>query len=86
MQLSDFDFELPDELIAQVPLAERAASRLLVVDPEGQSECRTGSSSDLGECLREGDLLVFNDTRVIPARLFGHKVQRRQGRGDGRNV
>ncbi len=73
MQLSDFDFELPAELIAQAPLAERAASRLLVVEP-GQRALRDRHFADLGDLLRKGDLLVFNDTRVIPARLFGHKA------------
>ena len=73
MHLTDFDFDLPAELIAQVPLAERAASRLLVVDPSQQA-LRDRHFTDLGECLRKGDLLVFNDTRVIPARLFGRKA------------
>jgi S-adenosylmethionine:tRNA ribosyltransferase-isomerase len=73
MHLSDFDFDLPAELIAQAPLAERAASRLLVVDPQ-QQDLSDRNFTDLGGCLREGDLLVFNDTRVIPARLFGRKA------------
>ena len=60
---SDFHYDLPRELIAQAPLPERSASRLLVVPP-GEGEFAD---------LRAGDLLVFNDTRVIPARLFGHK-------------
>ena len=73
MQLSDFDFDLPAELIAQAPLPERSASRLLVVDP-ARSSLLDCNFADLGEQLRSGDLLVFNDTRVIPARLFGHKA------------
>ena len=69
---TDFDFELPEELIAQRPLAERAASRLLVL------ERRVGAPVDrqfidLPSLLRPEDLLVFNDTRVIPARLQGRK-------------
>ncbi len=72
MKKSDFHFDLPPELIAQAPLSERSSSRLLVADaPSGQLEDRR--FVDLPELLREGDLLVFNDTRVLPARLFGHK-------------
>jgi len=71
MQRSDFSFELPPELIAQAPLAERAASRLLCLDDHGQISDR--SFRALTELLRPGDLLVLNDTRVIPARLHGHK-------------
>lgn len=72
MQLSDFRYELPPELIAQQPLAERSASRLLVADARrGALEDRV--FRDLPELLAPGDLLVFNDTRVIPARLFGRK-------------
>jgi S-adenosylmethionine:tRNA ribosyltransferase-isomerase len=72
MQLSDFDYELPQELIAQAPLADRAASRLLALDgPSGEIGDR--AFADLPQLLRPGDLLVFNDTRVIPARLFGRK-------------
>lgn len=71
MKRSDFDYELPAELIAQAPLGERSASRLLVVQPEGELHDRV--FRDLPALLRAGDLLVFNDTRVIPARLFGRK-------------
>ena len=72
MQRSEFHFELPDELIAQTPLPERGASRLLVLDGA------TGAISDrmfadLPEQLRRGDLLVFNDTRVLPARVIARK-------------
>ncbi|MGH8029611.1 MAG: S-adenosylmethionine:tRNA ribosyltransferase-isomerase, partial [Arenimonas sp.] len=72
MKKSDFRYDLPPELIAQAPLAERSASRLLHVPPP------PGAFADLGMralpgLLREGDLLVFNDTRVLPARLFGTK-------------
>ncbi len=69
MLLSDFDYELPEELIARYPAAERGASRLLVVG--GSIEDRR--FKELPALLRSGDLLVFNDTRVIPARLHGVK-------------
>jgi len=69
---TDFDFELPPELIAQAPLAERSASRMLVLDVEAQAR-QDRMFRDLPEFLREGDLLVFNDTRVLPARLYGRK-------------
>ena len=73
MRVADFHFELPDRLIARHPLAERRASRLLVLDgPTGELSHR--QFPDLLEYLRPGDLMVFNDTRVIPARLFGHKA------------
>ncbi|TBR14138.1 MAG: tRNA preQ1(34) S-adenosylmethionine ribosyltransferase-isomerase QueA, partial [Lysobacter sp.] len=73
MKKSDFDYELPTGLIAQVPLPERSASRLLVV-PEGNAPFDDRHFRDLPSLLRRGDLLVFNDTRVIPARLFGRKA------------
>jgi S-adenosylmethionine:tRNA ribosyltransferase-isomerase len=68
--LSDFDFDLPPELVAQHPAAERSASRLLdgTVDPPVDRIFK-----DLPSRLRAGDLLVFNDTRVVKARLFGEK-------------
>ena len=72
MKKSDFHYELPPELIAQAPLPERSASRLLVV-PAGDGAFEDRHVRDLPGLLREGDLLVFNDTRVIPARLFGRK-------------
>jgi S-adenosylmethionine:tRNA ribosyltransferase-isomerase len=71
MRLSDFDFELPTELIAQAPGAERSASRLLQVRRDGLADLRF---RDLPGLLRPDDLLVMNDTRVIKARLLGHKV------------
>ncbi|RME34530.1 MAG: tRNA preQ1(34) S-adenosylmethionine ribosyltransferase-isomerase QueA [Gammaproteobacteria bacterium] len=71
MYLSDFQYELPQELIAQEPLSERAASRLLTLHAQGGREDRR--FRELPELLRENDLLVFNDTRVIPARLYGRK-------------
>jgi S-adenosylmethionine:tRNA ribosyltransferase-isomerase len=69
---SDFHFDLPEALIAQAPLPERSASRLLVVPP-GEAPFVDRHVRDLPEWLQPGDLLVFNDTRVIPARLFGQK-------------
>lgn len=72
MHRADFDYELPQELIAQTPLLERSASRLLAVDRRtGALEDR--SVRDLPDLLDPGDLLVFNDTRVVPARLAGTK-------------
>ena len=72
MKKSDFHFDLPVELIAQQPLAERSASRLLELDVVGKSMVDR-QFHELPDLLRAGDLLVFNDTRVLPARLFGRK-------------
>ncbi|HKJ17856.1 MAG TPA: tRNA preQ1(34) S-adenosylmethionine ribosyltransferase-isomerase QueA [Xanthomonadales bacterium] len=72
MKVSDFNYQLPKELIAQAPLPERSASRLLHLD-RTSGEYRDAMFTDLPVLLREGDLLVFNDTRVIPARLFATK-------------
>jgi S-adenosylmethionine:tRNA ribosyltransferase-isomerase len=72
MQRSDFHYDLPSELIAQAPLAERRASRLLVLDG-GAGELADRLFADLPSLLRAGDLLVFNDTRVLPARVLGRK-------------
>ena len=70
MTVSDFDYFLPEELIAQTPLAERPSSRLLVLDKEtGEVSHRT--FRDILDYLNEGDCLVLNDTRVLPARLLG---------------
>jgi S-adenosylmethionine:tRNA ribosyltransferase-isomerase len=69
---ADFHYDLPDELIAQEPLPERSASRLLTLDG-ATGALADGSFRDLPHKLREGDLLVFNDTRVVPARLFAVK-------------
>lgn len=71
MRTSDFDYPLPQELIAQHPLPERSASRLLVLEEAGGLADR--HMRDLPGLLAPGDLLVFNDTRVIPARLFAAK-------------
>lgn len=72
MLLSDFHYELPPDLIAQQPLAQRSASRLLHLDSAGLQPVDR-QFTGLPELLRAGDLLVFNDTRVIPARLYGVK-------------
>ena len=73
MLLSDFDYQLPEHLIAQSPLEERGASRMLVVDPARQA-FDDANFADFPQQLQAGDLLVFNDTRVIPARLHGQKA------------
>jgi S-adenosylmethionine:tRNA ribosyltransferase-isomerase len=73
LRTSDFDFDLPDELIAQRPPAERGQSRLLVL-PRQAGAIEHTSFTQLGDYLRPGDLLVLNDTRVFPARLVGHRV------------
>ncbi|MBD9482344.1 tRNA preQ1(34) S-adenosylmethionine ribosyltransferase-isomerase QueA [Pseudomonas sp. PDM14] len=73
MRVADFHFDLPDALIARHPLAERRASRLLVLQGDN-GELRHRQFVDLLEYLRPGDLMVFNNTRVIPARLFGQKA------------
>ncbi len=72
MKRTDFAFDLPPELIAQAPLAERSASRLLSVDGNS-GECTHLMFTDLVGLLSSDDLLVFNNTRVIPARLFAQK-------------
>jgi S-adenosylmethionine:tRNA ribosyltransferase-isomerase len=72
LKKSDFHFELPVELIAQRPLPQRSASQLLVL-PAGDAPPQNRSMRDLPKLLQPGDLLVFNDTRVLPARLFGRK-------------
>lgn len=73
MKTSDFYYELPQELIAQTPLQKRDASRLMVLDRQsGTIEHRV--FSDLKEFLRPGDCLVMNDSRVLPARLLGHRL------------
>lgn len=72
MNVDNYDFNLPEELIAQTPLADRSSSRLLLVNKEnGQLE--HGHFTDILQQFRPGDTLVLNDTRVIPARLFGVK-------------
>ena len=70
MQLTDFSYQLPDELIARYPLAQRSASRLLHLSPQGLAH---KTVLDLAQLIRPHDLLVFNDTRVLAARLYGQK-------------
>ena len=73
MRRQDFHFDLPDELIARTPARERRGSRLLCLDgPSGALQHR--QFAELADLVEPGDLLVFNDTRVIPARLFGRKA------------
>ena len=73
MRVSEFDYELPDELIAQEPLAERDRSRMLVVDRANQS-WRDSSFAEFPTFLNAGDVIVINNTRVFPARLIGHRI------------
>ena len=73
MQVSDFHFSLPEELIARYPMPERSASRLLQLDGVSGA-IHHGQFRDVIDLLNPGDLLVFNNTRVIPARLFGQKA------------
>ncbi|MCL4248796.1 MAG: tRNA preQ1(34) S-adenosylmethionine ribosyltransferase-isomerase QueA [Anaerolineae bacterium] len=74
MHLSDFDYDLPEHYIAQTPVEPRDASRLMLLDREtGALEHRT--FHDIADLLTPDDLLVFNDTRVIPARLHAHKAE-----------
>jgi len=72
MRTSDFYFNLPEELIAQDPLAERSSSRLLILDKES-GELSHQIFRDITTHIESGDCLVLNNTKVIPARLFGHK-------------
>jgi S-adenosylmethionine:tRNA ribosyltransferase-isomerase len=80
MRVDEFDFDLPEELIALRPARPRDSARLLVIGP-GQNKFADRGVRDLADYLREGDRLVFNDTRVIPARLFG---KRRRGDAEAR--
>ncbi len=73
MKVTDFNFELPKELIAQDPLEDRAASRLLILNKE-TGEMKHRHFRDILKFLRKGDCLVINDTKVIPARLLGKKT------------
>ena len=73
MKTSDFYFDLPEELIAQVPILDRSSSKLMVLDKEtGEIEHKT--FKNVIDYLNPGDCLVLNNTRVIPARLIGEKV------------
>ena len=81
LRLSDFDYDLPRELIAQVPAPERTGSRLLHVDGAALADL---AFTDLPRLVAPGDLLVLNDTRVIKSRLAGDEADRRQGRAAAR--
>lgn len=72
MKLTEFNYDLPKELIAQKPLKERDASRLMVLD-RGKGTITEGVFRDVTEYLADGDCLVLNDTRVVPARLYGRR-------------
>ena len=74
MKTSDFDYALPQELIAQTPIFPRDASRMLVCNRQ-DAQRRDCSFHDFPDYLRKGDALVINHTRVIPARLLGIKVE-----------
>lgn len=73
MDVNEFDYELPEELIAQTPLADRPSSRMLVLDKE-TGEITHTHFREIVNYLEEGDCLVLNNTRVIPARLYGKRV------------
>lgn len=72
MKVEDFDFDLPEELIAQTPLLDRTSSRLMVLDKKS-GDIKDQHFTDIISYLNEGDALVLNDTRVLPARLHGIK-------------
>src|SRR5207249_11446225 len=74
LKISDFDYHLPPELIAQTPLEHRDASRLLVVKRASRT-LEHGHFRDIGQYLRPGDLLIANQSRVIPARLLGQRAE-----------
>lgn len=74
MQLSDFDYDLPSELIAQQPLAERDASRMLVLDRANKTRIDS-SFKNFPEYLEGNDIVVVNNSRVIPARLKGKRQE-----------
>ncbi len=77
LRVSDFDFDLPEELIAQQPPAQRGQSRMLVLD-RATGAFRDSSFAEFPALLNPGDLLVLNDSRVIPARLFARRTLRRE--------
>ena len=76
LRVADFDFDLPPELVAQQPPAERGQSRMLIMD-RTTGALRDASFTDLPALLHPGDLLVLNDSRVIPARLYAHRTNLR---------
>ena len=77
MDLKEFDYELPESLIAAYPSREREASRLLVICHRQTGEIVHSVFAEIGEFLDPGDLLVLNDTKVFPARLARHEGERR---------
>jgi S-adenosylmethionine:tRNA ribosyltransferase-isomerase len=77
LRVADFDFDLPEELIAQQPPVERGASRMLVLD-RASGALLDSNFAEFAEMLRAGDLLVLNDSRVIPARLYARRTLRRE--------
>lgn len=77
LRVADFDYDLPDELIAQQPPAERGQSRMLVMN-RATGTFRDGRFAEFPSLLEPGDLLVLNDSRVIPARLFARRTLRRE--------
>ena len=76
-RVADFDYDLPEELIAQQPPAERGQSRMMLLD-RTTGAFRDRSFADFLHCFEPGDLLVLNDSRVIPARLFARRTLRRE--------
>lgn len=74
MKTSDFAYDLPEELIAQDPLSDRASSRLMILDKQ-TGEITHRIFRDITEYLKPGDCLVLNDTKVIPARLIGEREE-----------
>ena len=74
MRVSDFDYDLPPELIAQIPLEQRSNSRLLIADPVDKIIVHSAFRK-VGDFLQSGDLLVFNNSKVLPARLYGIKAE-----------
>ncbi len=83
MRVDLFDFDLPEDLIALRPAAPRDAARMLVVDPGADETLRDAGVRDLTSVLRAGDVMVFNETRVIPAQLFGRRAPRVTESGGG---
>jgi S-adenosylmethionine:tRNA ribosyltransferase-isomerase len=73
MRVEDFDYNLPEELIAQTPLADRASSRLMVLDRKTQSISHH-HFHDILDMLGSSDVLVLNDTKELPSRIYGTKV------------
>lgn len=83
MDVNQFDFDLPSESIALRPAVPRESARLLVIDDQGLGDKHI---ADLASLLSPSDVLVFNDTRVIPAQLEGHRSARQQGGGSGAKI